>query len=786
VLCWSGTAASLVTSRYVFADAVFLVQRIPKRSHMENYVVPPLFKLGACLLCLWMNSLLHAVEDAAPQTKSTETKSTVALTAEIRDSLVTIRVGDRDGDEVGMGTGFVVDEKGLIATNLHVIREGRKVNVELWPNIELEVLAIEATSRSDDLAIIRVAPGKHKLKPIPLGDKNIVAQGVEVLAFGNPHGLRHSVVQGVVSAVREIESRQMIQVAMPIEPGNSGGPLVDREGIVRGIVNMKSLKAENIGFAIPIGRLLELMESTNPITLERWVRLAGVDEKVWKPLLGAQWRERSGIIDVSGAGTGFGGRSLCLYQPPVPAKSFEVAVQVKLDKEVGAAGLVFHADGQDKHYGFYPTNGSLRLTCFQGSTVYAWEIVSEVSSKHYLPGQWNYLKVRVQPPLIQCFVNGELVIESEHSGLTEGQVGLVKFRDTHAEFRQFRLDESIQDDVLSKESREWFEKMPDLTKLMQVDDLKSIEILAATSEASSRELLRQAQRMSRQVEHLRRMAADVRITPLLHQLSQLFATEEPSDLLTGALLIAALDHPDLDVEAYIRRIDAMASEVAKQLPEDADEEQKLKALDHYLFEENGFHGGQEEYYHEANNHLDRVIDDREGMPITLAVLYIELGRRLELNIEGIGLPGHFIVRHRPSNGTPTMIDVFDKAKRMTDEQIALLAAAGSQFLLVDGEYPAQRPLDILVRILRNLLRSAERIGDFESMRAYAEGLVALRSDEPEFRLMRGIVRYQTDRLQAASEDFEWLLNSSSPTIDPERVQRMHEQLQRAIAVESQP
>ncbi len=709
-----------------------------------------------------------------------KSKTTELLASTLRDSLVTIRVGDRNGGETGMGTGFVIDELGLIVTNMHVIREGRSFSVDLWPNKQLEVLAVEATSRADDLALIRVAPGGHKLKAIPLAESKIVEQGAEVVAFGNPHGLRNSIVQGVVSAVREIEAREMIQVAMPIEPGNSGGPLVDRQGQVRGIINMKSLQAENVGFAIPVGRLRELMTSLNPITIDRWVRLASVDPIRWQPLFGAQWRERSGIIDVSGVGAGFGGRALCLYQPPVPAQTFEISVQVKLDNEAGAAGLIFHADGQDQHYGFYPSNGGLRLTCFTGPTVYSWEIVQEVTSKHYLPGQWNYLKVHVEPELIRCFVNGELAIESKHNGLTSGKVGLAKFRETQAEFRQFRLAERIEDDLLNPEGQAWFKRMPDLSDLAKSNDIENARLLAATSDAASRELLRQAQLFTRQADRLKRLAEDVRLEPKLEKLARLLDSEEDSDLLTGALLIAALDHPDMDIQAYVDRVDAMAAEITKQLPEATDEEQKLSALNRYLFEENGFHGSREEYYHQANNHMDRVIDDREGMPITLSILYMELGRRLNLKIEGVGLPGHFVARYRSKEDKTIMIDVFDKARRMSEEDVARILSESNLPLQVSGEISAQRTVDVLTRILHNLLRSAERTGDLQSMRRYTEGLVALKKDEPEYRLMRGVARLQTSRFHAAAEDFDWLLSTRPEGIDIDRVVAIKQLVAREI------
>ena len=78
---------------------------------------------------------------------------------------------------------------------------------------------------------------------------------------------------------------------------------------------------------------------------------------------------------MDGPGTGFGGRSFCLSGQTVPEVPFEVAVTVRLDDESGAAGLIFHADGADRHYGFYPTGGKLRLTRFDGPDVFTWKIL---------------------------------------------------------------------------------------------------------------------------------------------------------------------------------------------------------------------------------------------------------------------------------------------------------------------------------------------------------------------------------------------------------------------------
>ena len=140
----------------------------------------------------------------------------------------------RDGGELGVGTGFVIDPEGLIVTNYHVINEGRKFTVEIAGE-DFKVLAVEASDREADLVIIRVAPDDNdenednveKLPALAISG-DAPDQGTRVIALGNPLGLKNSVVEGIVSAIREIEGRQMIQLAMPVEPGNSGGPVVNQ------------------------------------------------------------------------------------------------------------------------------------------------------------------------------------------------------------------------------------------------------------------------------------------------------------------------------------------------------------------------------------------------------------------------------------------------------------------------------------------------------------------------------------------------------------------------------
>jgi len=683
------------------------------------------------------------------------------LIKQVNPSVATIRVSGRDGQQIGMGTGFVIAPEGLIATNLHVITEGRPFTVEMSSGRKLPVLAVESSDRSSDLALLRVDVGETELPALTLGSDSLPSQGSRVLAFGNPLGMRDSVVTGIVSAIQEIDDREMIQLAMPTQPGNSGGPLVDSKGKVIGIINMKSAIDDNLGFAIPINQLDLIRNSTNPVAYDRWVNLGLVNERKWLPLFNATWKQRGGMITASGVGTGFGGRSLCLSKTEPPAAKFEIAVRVRLNDEAGAAGIAFHSDGDTHHYGFYPSNGQLRLTCFKGPSVYAWEVLEEIRTKHYLPNQWNHLRVRIEPGRLQCFVNDQLVIESNDTQLAPGKFGLVKFRDTNPDFKGFEFGSDLQVRPMTANTKELLDSIfSQPTKLRDITP-SDIQQLGETDEASSREITRKVAQLEKQSERLRRLAADVTIAPIVRQLRELANRPTDGMLLRGALLIAKLDDPDIDVNAYVSRVDEMGQEISETLPKDANEKSKRAALHAYLFEQNGFHGGRAEYYHPANSHLNRVIDEREGLPITLSILYMELSRRIGIKAEGVGLPGHFVVNHVIDNDNQQLVDVFEQGKLLTREDAARIVAAHSNRSMIADDLRAQTPVAILNRVLSNLIGVAGNDQNAEAINRYCEASVAIQPDSIPSRRMRSQIRAMTGRHAAAIEDLDWLIDNDN-------------------------
>ena len=159
----------------------------------------------------------------------------------------------------GMGSGTIIDSKGLILTNNHVVGGAQKINVTLENNEVLEG-TIVGSCAIHDIAVVKVNANTRNLEPAELGDSDKIRVGQRVYAIGNPFGLTGgpSVTSGVISAInRTIESERglienLVQTDASINPGNSGGPLVDVTGKVIAINTAIIPYAQGIGFAIPI------------------------------------------------------------------------------------------------------------------------------------------------------------------------------------------------------------------------------------------------------------------------------------------------------------------------------------------------------------------------------------------------------------------------------------------------------------------------------------------------------------------------------------------------------
>ncbi|HEY0551656.1 MAG TPA: tetratricopeptide repeat protein [Verrucomicrobiae bacterium] len=722
--------------------------------------------VGVTMLLLALFASVMAAE--RKPTPPAQAPDVVALAERGKKSVVVVTHYGRDGKQDGVGAGFVVAADGLIATCLHVIGEARPISIQLADGRRFDATEVFASDRKLDLAVVRIAA--TNLPVLRLGDSDALQQGAPVVAMGNPIGLEHSIVQGVVSAKRDFDGIEMIQLAIPIEPGNSGGPLLDARGRVQGLLNMKSALTANLGFAVPANALKTLLDRPNPVPMARWLTLGALSPTEWKPMNGARWSRKAGRIQVEGAGEGFGGRSLCLWQKETPAAPYEVAVTVKLDDESGAAGLAFASDGGDVHYGFYPTAGQMRLTRFDGPTVFSWTILKEFKTPHYKAGDWNTIAVRVETNRIAGYVNGELVMESSDTTLRSGKVGLAKFRDTKAQFKNFHVG---KESVKSGPVVTW-PRVTNTTARSEADLLSEFQAIGG---AGSGALLEHARQLDKEANRLRRVAATVHARAVEAEMLQaLDGPENKIDLFHAALLVAKLDNAELDVEAYRSELARMANELKQQLAANAGETNKVAALTKFLFTEQGFHGSRTDFYNRANSYMNEVMDDREGLPITLAVLWLELARQIGLtNVAGVPLPTRFMVRFQPRGGAEQIIDVFDNGKVLTRSDAVELVAENVDQIGEEAFAPAKKR-DIITRMLRNLLGIVQRTGSATEAMRYLDVIVALNPDSASDRLQRARVQVQRGENAAAKEDLRWVLDHESPGIDLERLTELYRSL----------
>lgn len=699
------------------------------------------------------------------------------LTARVQPSVVIIRFAGRDGTPQGIGSGFVIREDGLIATNLHVIGEARPITVELLDGRQFPVNTIHAHARGADLALLKIdATG---LPVLTIAPADSLVQGQALVAFGNPQGLKHSVVTGVVSALREeVDGQPMIQLAIPIEQGNSGGPIVDLEGRVHGLLTLKSLVTENLGYAVAAHSLQPLLDQPNPIPMARWLTIGVLNPKYWKVANDAvRWTQRAGHIRVEGTGSQFGGRSLCLSTRDVPDGPFELAVTVKMTEEDGAAGLVFHADGGDRHYGFYPSSGQLRFSRFDGPTVYEWNVLREVRSPHFRPGEWNRIKVRVDGGRFECFCNDEPVFEIEDARYSTGKVGLAKFRHTTAEFKAFALGTEV---ASNRADPAIVAQVAELVDDIATDRPPAAELIAGVEQtglAGRLALNSRADQLERQAQRLRELSRAVHAEQTQADIANAIqaGSDGEGDLLRAALLLAALDNEEVDVDFYVQAVEDLADDFRQSLPAEVSAVDRLAAFHKFLFEEQGFHGARMSYYTASNSYLNEVLDDREGLPITLSVIYLELARRAGIEAAGIGLPGHFVVQ-ASIDGQPHLIDVFDRGRQMTQaEAMAQVAARGLEW---DEAYlQPQTPQQIIIRMLRNLIGVANGKKDPEAALRYTNVILALEPESVEDRLFKAVLCYNTRRAAEGLVEVDWILQHRPEGLVIERVEQLREALE---------
>ncbi len=218
------------------------------------------------------------------------------------------------------------------------------------------------------------------------------------------------------------------------------------------------------------------------------------------------------------------------------------------------------------------------------------------------------------------------------------------------------------------------------------------------------------------------------VTPLAY-FASLVASDDGFPLLEAAVALAQDDEPALDVQGVLAEIDALAQRLKARLPADAAPLQRLRLLNRYFFHELGFAGNVNDYHDRRNSLIPAVLATRRGIPISLAVLYQEIGLQAGLTVRGISFPGHFLVKVSLPRGE-VVIDPFS-GQSLSREELEERLAPFRRRLGNDDEMPlglflvSAPPREILARMLRNLKEIHRAHADWRRLERVLARLVIL-------------------------------------------------------------
>jgi regulator of sirC expression with transglutaminase-like and TPR domain len=244
--------------------------------------------------------------------------------------------------------------------------------------------------------------------------------------------------------------------------------------------------------------------------------------------------------------------------------------------------------------------------------------------------------------------------------------------------------------------------------------------------------------------------------------AELMARDEGEiDLARACLLIAQDAYPGLDVEGYLGEIERHAARLRGRLPQARDAGERVEALNQFLFDELGFSGNADHYYDPRNSYLNEVLDRRTGIPLTLSVLYLEVGRRIGLALEGVSFPGHFLVR-LPLRGSMLVLDPFSGGEPQSEADLRArlrrVIPEGAAGPVPVEELPLDQFLEpagkrqILARLLRNLKGIYREADKPERLLAVLNRMLVVAPEAHGDLRERGVVYQRLECYRAALKD----------------------------------
>ncbi len=265
------------------------------------------------------------------------------------------------------------------------------------------------------------------------------------------------------------------------------------------------------------------------------------------------------------------------------------------------------------------------------------------------------------------------------------------------------------------------------------------------------------------------------IPSALDYFSALVAEDAGFPVLEAAICVAQDDLPELDVQAVLAEVDALADRLRRRIAQDAPPLQRLRLLNAYFFQELSFAGNVNNFYDRRNSYLPEVLRTRHGIPITLALLYVELASQVGLKAYGVAFPGHFLIKVHLPRGE-VVIDPFD-GRSLSRETLSerLLPYQQRQGLADQDEVPlglylqAATPRAVIARLLRNLKEIHRAARDTDRLLAVMNRLVVLLPDDWHERRDRGLALAETGRHDLARDDLRAYLQQRPQAADGARL-----------------
>ena len=281
------------------------------------------------------------------------------------------------------------------------------------------------------------------------------------------------------------------------------------------------------------------------------------------------------------------------------------------------------------------------------------------------------------------------------------------------------------------------------------------------------------------------------ITGATADIIQAFATlvrseieDERVDILRAALTLSRIHEPALDMERYVHRVDELAARVAAKVDDPDDPVQIIAAMNDVLFREEMFRGNTVDYYNPRNSFLHDVLDRRLGIPITLALVYMEVARRVGFQLFGVGMPGHFLLKHYDVDGHSILIDAFERGSIVTEDDCRQkLDSIYSGQVALQPEFllPVTRR-QMLTRMLNNLRSIYLSQRDFRRAVQVVDLILVIYPRSPEDMKQRAVLRYNLNDFRGALSDFEEYVKMSPDASDAEEIRQTALSLRRSMAM----